>query len=90
MACSFRHRKEFIPSISSIKIIDREIGSGYAISLAEEGDGQIMACDGCEELAMPLCIQYCRKREDLEEILKRFKKKSRDSSQHDNRSKGRR
>jgi len=72
MACSFRHRGEFIPAISSIRILDRERGPGFFLCLLEEGDGKRIACDGCVDLDVPPCVQHCEKGEDLEKILKDF------------------
>jgi len=76
LACSFHHRKEFNPTISSIKIMDKEDKHGFLVLLVEKNDAQSMACDGCRNLEIPLCIQYCREKEDLEEILKAFMEKS--------------
>ena len=53
MACSFKHTGEFIPAISSIKILDKEDELGFLVSLVEEGDGQSMGCDGCTEIDEP-------------------------------------
>jgi hypothetical protein len=72
MACSFRHREEFVPSISSIKVLEKKTGPGYRILLLEETGGQGIACSGCAEAAVPLCVQYCRKSEELREILDTF------------------
>jgi hypothetical protein len=72
MACSFRRRGEFMPEISSIKILEKEDGPGYFVSILEKNEGQNLACDGCKNLEFPLCLQYCLKREDLEKILKEF------------------
>lgn len=74
MACSFRHQGEFIPSISSIKILDKEDEPGFGILFVEENDGQAIPCDGCRELEVPLCIQYCQEGGDLKKILKEFRK----------------
>jgi len=51
MACSFKHAGEFVPAISSIKIL---------------------ACDGCTDLDVPWCVQYCEKAEDLTTIIRQF------------------
>jgi len=75
MACSFRHRGEFIPAISSLKIMEKGDEPGFYVLLLEESDGHRLACDLCQELEVPLCLQYCRESEDLEKILKEFKKK---------------
>lgn len=77
MACSFKHKGEFIPAISSIKILDTKNETGFLVQLLEEGEGQGLACDGCKELEVPLCMQYCQKSEDLEKILKEFLEKTR-------------
>lgn len=72
MACSYKHTGEFIPSISSMKILDREDEIGFDVLLVEERFEKIMICDGCRELDEPLCVQYCEKAQDLETILADF------------------
>lgn len=72
LACSFKHREEFIPAISSIKILDKEKGAGFLVYIAEGKDGPEMPCDGCKELGVPMCMQYCPKSKDLEKILEEF------------------
>lgn len=72
MACSFKHKGEFIPSISSIKILDKEDGPGYSVELLEAERERNLACDGCTELEYPLCLDYCQKADELEKILKAF------------------
>ena len=69
MACSFKRKGEFIPSISSIVILDNENGPGYLISLLEESNGHRISCDGCVDLDVPQCVQYCEKSEDLLKII---------------------
>jgi Fe-S-cluster-containing hydrogenase component 2 len=75
MACSFKHCGKFVPSISSIKIINKGNGVGYFIRLLERRDGRALPCDGCVEIKTPLCILHCIKGDDLEKILKRFIRK---------------
>lgn len=75
MACSFRHRGEFIPAVSSLKIIDKGEELGFYVLLLEESNNRGIACDLCQELEVPLCVQYCREGEDLKKILKEFKQK---------------
>jgi len=75
MACSFKHRGEFIPSISSLKIIDKADEQGFHVLLLEESGDQGLACDFCQELETPLCVQNCGESEDFEKILKEFIKK---------------
>ena len=75
MACSFQHKGEFRPAISSIKILDNENGPGFHILLFEESDGQSIPCHGCKEQGLPLCVQYCHESETLEKILSEFMEK---------------
>jgi Fe-S-cluster-containing hydrogenase component 2 len=72
MACSFKHRGEFIPTISSLKILDRQEGPEYLVFIAEKPQGPEVPCDLCEDLDVPLCVQHCRKSEDLKKILDEF------------------
>jgi len=76
IACSFRHTGEFTPAVSSIKILDKGNEPGFVVSLFEEDKGLNRACDGCKELEVPLCMQYCRERDELEKILEEFMKKA--------------
>lgn len=75
MACSFHHEEKFIPAISSVKILDKQNEPGFLVLLVETSDGGNIACDGCKELDVPLCMQYCKESEDLEKILKEFMEK---------------
>lgn len=72
IACSYHHAGEFKPSISSIRILDKEKGKGYSVLLAEEDLGQVKACDGCRDLEEPLCLEVCKEREELKEIIRQF------------------
>jgi hypothetical protein len=75
MACSYKHKEEFAPSISSLKIIDKTADSmGFLVMILEKDGDLGRACDGCEELDIPLCMQFCNKYDDLKDILNRFKK----------------
>jgi Fe-S-cluster-containing hydrogenase component 2 len=76
IACSFKHTGEFAPSVSSIKILDKEDGLGYRVCLIPVSNVMSRACDGCKELDEPLCIQYCVKGEDLRKILDTFMEKT--------------
>lgn len=75
MACSFKHKGEFIPALSSIKIIENLHEPGFRIFLVEESNGQSITCDCCKELDVPLCMEYCKESESLEKILKEFAEK---------------
>ena len=72
MACSFKHKGEFAPSISSLKIMDREDGDGFDVMFLKETGKQGTACDGCKEREVPLCVEYCHMTDDLKEILLAF------------------
>ena len=72
MACSFHHRGEFIPAASSLKILEKKGEPGYIVLLKEEGDSSSFACDGCEGIDIPLCVEYCRELDDLFKILQEF------------------
>jgi Fe-S-cluster-containing hydrogenase component 2 len=76
IACSFHHQKEFNPAISSIKIMNQEENIPYRVWLVREGENRTMGipCDGCKDLEEPLCVQFCRKKEELIEILEKFRK----------------
>ena len=73
--CSFHHSQTFTPSLSSIKILGKEEGPGYRVSLVAEKNGMQMACDGCKDLDVPLCVEYCQESDDLMEILIRFEER---------------
>jgi Fe-S-cluster-containing hydrogenase component 2 len=72
LACSFHHTGEFIPTASSLKVLEKKEGPGYDVILKEEAEGGSYACDGCEGLEIPLCIEYCREMDDLYKILEDF------------------
>ena len=74
IACSFHHTGEFKPSISSIKILSKEDGFGNRVMIIEEDDGQNKACDGCEGLEVPLCVEYCDEREILYKFIGELRK----------------
>ena len=72
LACSFHHRGEFIPLVSSLKIADSPTEDGYGVEIFEENTAQRLACDGCKDLEVPLCVAYCWVGEDLEAILGKY------------------
>jgi Fe-S-cluster-containing hydrogenase component 2 len=75
MACSFVHKGEFIPSFSSIKIMDKDDGQGHKVLFVEENNTDIISCDGCLDLEEHFCIQYCPEGEELAQMVKEFIKK---------------
>ena len=79
MACSFHHKEEFNPAISSIRILNQEGEIPFRVWLVREGEEQGIArvsCDGCKDLEEPLCLQFCRKKDELKKILDEFKNSS--------------
>ena len=74
LACSFHHTGNFEPSVSSLIVIDKEDSHGFTIELLDKQRDNRYACDGCKDLDEPICLEWCKKREDLEKYLKNFLK----------------
>lgn len=70
MVCSFHHTGEYNPSLSSIKILEKDNGAGFIVLLLEEKSPEGFVCDRCLGLDQPLCLQVCREEDDLADILK--------------------
>lgn len=77
LACSFHHTGDFSFAKSSIRIVKKKDEEGYIVELLENDDAGI-ACDHCQGLETPLCIQYCLHSEYLQEILDEFISKKND------------
>jgi len=76
ITCSFHHTREFNPAVSSIKILDKEENQpGYLVKLVQESDGQSIPCDGCKGLEEPLCMEYCKEKEELQKMINQLMKK---------------
>jgi len=75
MACSYHHKEEFNPEVASFQILEKKDGPGYLIWLATENADGRFACDVCEDLDMPLCVEYCVEYDDLFKVLREFDKK---------------
>ena len=75
LACSFHHTGEFSPEHSSLRITDKQSQEGYQVQLAFLGHRACMACDGCQGLDVPLCVEHCRESDDLTKILYSFEEK---------------
>ena len=75
MACSFHHTREFAPAVSSLVVLDKEDGHGCEVLLVDESHGQRLACDGCEGLDIPLCMEYCKESDDLGKILQEYEER---------------
>ena len=69
IACSFHHTGEFNVSVSSIRILEKDDGSGYVVSLAEKDRGRAKACDGCPGRKVPFCVEYCKEDKELKEMI---------------------
>ncbi len=73
LGCSFRHEEEFNPAISSIKIIAKDGAPGFDVLLVEQTEGGTsIPCDGCKDFPVPVCLDFCKERDDLEKIIKNF------------------
>ncbi len=74
MACSFHHKEEFNPAISSIRILNKDGETPFRVWLIREGENPItgIPCDGCKDIEEPFCLQFCRKKEELKKILEEF------------------
>lgn len=75
IACSFHHNEEFNPATSSIKILDKTNEPGFIVLLVEENDRESIACDFCEGIEVPLCVQYCKEKEELAKMIDELKQK---------------
>ena len=73
LACSFHHLGEFVPAVSSLKILEKTDGVGYQVLLKEQADQVGLACDGCDGEEVPWCMEYCREMDDLYKLLQQFK-----------------
>jgi carbon-monoxide dehydrogenase iron sulfur subunit len=82
IACSFKHSGMFVPSLSSLKIVDGDDGACFRVILLEESGSDGYACDLCPEREVPLCVEYCHMAEDLMKILYSFETSRKDLS-HD-------
>ncbi|MBP7764296.1 MAG: hypothetical protein K4445_06525 [Deltaproteobacteria bacterium] len=75
MLCSFHHTGAYNPSVSSIKILEKEEGAGYIVALLEENGPAGFACDLCRGLDRPLCVKVCKEEKDLVTILKKLEER---------------
>ena len=75
LACSFHHTGEFSPAHSSLKIQNKPGEEGYRVLIVDKSDGQQRVCDACQDLDVPLCVEYCRESDDLGKILNALEEK---------------
>lgn len=72
LACSLHHTGEFKPAVSSLKILEKKNRNGYQIVIVDRDDERRLRCDGCKGLEVPMCVQYCREGELLEQMVRQF------------------
>jgi Fe-S-cluster-containing dehydrogenase component len=77
IACSYHHVGEFAPSVSSIRILNKEDGAGYYVVFLEDDEERGKSCDGCVNLDIPCCVEFCKKEEELTKMLKELPEKVR-------------
>lgn len=69
LACSYHHSGKFNYAYSSIRVIDKENEEGFRIELVEKRDGDRFACDACEGLKIPACVEYCKESDTLKKMI---------------------
>ena len=72
LACGFKHTGAFSYATSSIRVLDKEDQRGHTVLLLEQNEETHFACDGCQELDVPLCVQHCREAEKLTKMVQEF------------------
>ncbi len=72
VSCSYHHLGIFRPIVSSIKILDKENEPGFWVKIVEENQEPDIKCDGCKGLDIPLCMQVCKDKDDLEKIIQEY------------------
>ncbi len=75
LACSFHHTGEFSPANSSLKIKRKPGEEGYQVEILDKSGGSRQSCDACQDLDVPLCVEYCRESDDLGKILNDLEEK---------------
>ena len=58
-----------------VTIRDKEGEEGCQVLLVSESDGLSIPCDGCKDLDVSLCMEYCREIDDLGKIINAFEEK---------------
>ena len=72
IVCSYHHRGLFNPSVSSLRILDKEKGPGFSVLFIEEEEGQRLPCDGCRGQEEPLCMEVCKEKEELGNMISEY------------------
>jgi Fe-S-cluster-containing hydrogenase component 2 len=76
MACSFKKVGQFQPQKSTIRILEKENFSGFLVSFIEGEANATVSCEDCKADEIPLCMVYCRKRDDLRVLLQKYLEKN--------------
>ena len=75
LVCGFHHTGVFNPKASSLRVISRtDENPGYFIRIQLFDSGEIFGCDGCADLSIPLCVDYCHQDEELLDMIRRTMK----------------
>lgn len=72
IACSYHHTGVFQPAVSSLRILDKEEDPGYSVLFSEANDGQSIPCDGCKGREEPLCVEVCKEKDELKNIIRKY------------------
>jgi Fe-S-cluster-containing hydrogenase component 2 len=77
LACSYHLKGVFRPTASSIKVVDRQRGLGFAIAIYTQDEDDHLACDHCHGINEPFCVKYCNiiARDELRSLLNKVSKK---------------
>ncbi len=80
IACCYHHTGEFSWAPSSFRVKENPNGKSYLILIAETNEGKEVACDGCKQEELPLCVEVCEEAEMLQGFLKEFLERERQTS----------
>jgi len=50
--------------------MDKPGAPGYFVVIDRESSGGRLGCDGCPGLDTPLCVEYCKEKEDLLKMIR--------------------
>lgn len=76
MACSFVKTGSFNRLHSALEILSIEGDACRYVRFTDPEDqaGLRAICDGCPDTDNPMCVSYCRKHEELKELLREYRK----------------
>lgn len=76
MVCCFHHTGGFGPSPRSLSVLENPDGKGYLLSITEENENMFVACDCCNGLGTPQCVEICPEADVLWDFLNEYSKKT--------------